>query len=52
MIKSEHENEHGEVIRNYVKPGTLISLTSVFVGKIPLKSYVTATDCEVLITDA
>lgn len=47
MVKSEYENDDGEMITKFINPGSLISVTSVFLGKVPLRNYIAATDCEV-----
>nr|XP_037868548.1 uncharacterized protein LOC101743360 isoform X2 [Bombyx mori] len=47
-IKCEFHSENGELLKTYHKPGQLLSMSSVFLKNVSLRTYIACTDCEIL----
>ncbi|XP_075977962.1 uncharacterized protein LOC142977760 [Anticarsia gemmatalis] len=47
-IKSESHDENGNVVVKHYQPGDMLSMGSVFFGKVAIKTYIAHTECEIL----
>uniref|UniRef100_A0A2A4JX54 Cyclic nucleotide-binding domain-containing protein n=1 Tax=Heliothis virescens TaxID=7102 RepID=A0A2A4JX54_HELVI len=47
-VKSEYADDKGEMITDYYGPGSILSIVEVFLGRVSLRSYTTATEVEII----